>query len=512
MTAMTRNLRHISASLLAAASLAGHALPIEIEECSIASKALGREVAYSVVVPEGAAEGERYPVLYLFHGIGGDKASWMEYGDIARVMERMVAAGEIEPMIIVSPDGYLSYYSDACDGSMPYERFFTEELMAVVDSLYPTIPDRAHRAIGGFSMGGFGALSCGLRNRDRFSAIAALSPSIRTDGQYCSEGPQEGWDKQWGRTFGGKGLAGSARLTDYYKARSPYHIIDTIPVAELADMTLIIDIGDTEGSLTASNEQLHRRMNERGISHTYTVRDGGHDFECWNAAMPSALREISAKFAHNSQSSHPSQSSHLSQSSHSPSPLSVGSSEVYLPAQNPLSRRRYPVIYLRGEFSRQERQELAERAAAMTSAGKTAPMALCFLAPGDMPQAIEAEVGALRGSQRMRALVAVKTPVAEVNRLHKEENLFTSIILSEPLGSEAEADETAAIIKGHKRYPRLWIEQRPDAADYPLGSRLHILLRGHDLNHEYRVEPAAPDTLLPHWEEWLHALDKRIHI
>lgn len=503
---MTAILRHISVFILAAAALSARALPVEIEECSIASKALGRDVAYSVILPEGAYEGERYPVLYLFHGIGGDKASWMEYGDMARTMRRMVDAGEIQPMIIVSPDGYLSYYSDAIDGSLPYERFFTEELITAVDSLYPTIADRAHRAVGGFSMGGFGALSCGLRDRDRFCAIAALSPSIRTDEQYCSEGPQEGWDKQWGRTFGGKGLSGSARLTDYYKARSPYHIIDTIPVADLADMTLIIDIGDSEGSLTASNEQLHRRLNERGIPHTYTVRDGGHDFECWNAAMPGVLREISAKF------SNPSHDSRSSQYSHSPSPLSVKGSEVYLPAQNPLSRRRYPVIYLQGSFSKEERAGLARRAADMVEAGKTAPMALCFLGGADTPEAIEAEVPSLRGSQRMRALVSVKTPVSEVNRLHREENMFTSIILSEPLGGEAEADETAAIIKGHKRYPRLWIEQRPDASDYPLGSRLHILLRELDLRHEYRVEPAAADTTLPHWEEWLSALDKRIHI
>lgn len=502
---MTLRLRHIATTLSAAAFLAANALPVEIEERSIASKALGWEVAYSVILPEGASKGERYPVLYLFHGIGGDKASWMEYGDIARTMQRMVDAGEIQPMIIVSPDGYLSYYSDAIDGSLPYERFFTEELMTAVDSLYPTIADKAHRAIGGFSMGGFGALSCGLRNRDSFSAIAALSPSIRTDEQYCSEGPQDGWDKQWGRTFGGKGLSGTARLTDYYKARSPYHIIDTIPVAELADMTLIIDIGDSEGSLTASNEQLHRRLTERGIPHTYIVRDGGHDFECWNAAMPGALRQISAKFPRPSHLSQSSQSSH-------PTHLSPLSSTVYLPAQNPLSERRYPVVYLQGDFSKEEQAGLARRAADMVRSGKTAPMALCVLGENDTPEQVEAEVPSLRGSQRMRALVSVKTPVSEVNKLHKDANIFTSIILSEPLGSETEADETAAIVKSHGRYPRLWIEQRPDAADYPLASRLHILLRENDLRHEYRVSLPDTNALLPHWEEWLVALDKRIHI
>ena len=506
---MIRNIRHTATALFAAAALSASALPVEIEECSIASKALGRDVAYSVILPEGVLDGTRYPVLYLFHGIGGDKSSWMEYGDIARAMQHLVDAGEIQPMIIVSPDGYLSYYSDAIDGSFPYESFFTKELMAAVDSLYPTIANREHRAVGGFSMGGFGALSCGLRNRDRFCAIAALSPSIRTDGQYCAEGPQEGWDNQWGRTFGGKGLSGSGRLTGYYKARSPYHIIDTIPAAELADMALLVDIGDTEGSLTASNEQLHRRLNERGIAHTYIVRDGGHDFECWNAAMPGALRMISARFPQNAATG--TKAVRTPDGGHA-APLKVSRSEVYMPQQNPLSRRRYPVIYLCGDFNASQRLELSSRADAMVKAGRTAPMALCFLDPADTPAKIEAEAPSLRASQRMRALVSVGRPVSEVNALHKDANMFTSIILSEPLGPESEADETVAIIKSHGRYPRLWIEQRPAAADYPLASRLHILLRDNDLRHEYRVAHPAAGTLLPHWEEWLVALDRRIHI
>ncbi len=98
---MTRNIRHTATALFAAAALSASALPVEIEECSIASKALGRDVAYSVILPEGVLDGTRYPVLYLFHGIGGDKSSWMEYGDIVRALQHLVAAGEIQTMCIV---------------------------------------------------------------------------------------------------------------------------------------------------------------------------------------------------------------------------------------------------------------------------------------------------------------------------------------------------------------------------------------------------------------------------
>lgn len=505
---MALNPRHIILTLSLLCTLSALALPVELEHRKIKSNLLGREVEYSVIIPEGAVKGERYPVLYLLHGIGGDHTSWTEYGVMGKRLQKHMERGDVQPMIIVSPDGYLSYYSDAADGSMPYERFFTEELMAEVDSLYPTLPGRECRAIGGFSMGGFGALTLGLRNRDKFCAIAALSPSIRTDEQYCSEGPQEEWDKQWGRTFGGKGLSGKARVTDYYRARSPYHIIDTIPTSELRDMLLIVDIGDDEGTLVASNEQLHRRMSERGIKHTYRVRDGGHDFDCWNAAMEDILPVISDKFPKSRKSvALPAVVSDASRK------VMAGKSVVYLPKRNPASERQFPVVYVMGKLNAAERENLLKRTDMMTDSC-CAPLAVCFLADGDTPQRVEQRVPELRRSQRMRALVSLDLPIERVNELLRGENLFTSVILYSPRGDEKLAEETVRLVKSHSRYPRLWIVQTPESGDYPLASQLHVLLRKNDLSHQYRVSqrPSTHSVLLPDWETWIESIDKRIHI
>ena len=87
------------------------ALPIEKEGMSIYSPALKKEVSYSIILPEGYEHSDmEYPVLYMFHGIGGDYTSWLEYGNVARIMDQMTKKGEIQPFIIVIPDGYLSYY------------------------------------------------------------------------------------------------------------------------------------------------------------------------------------------------------------------------------------------------------------------------------------------------------------------------------------------------------------------------------------------------------------------
>lgn len=213
----------------------------------------------------------------MFHGIGGDYTSWLEYGNVARIMDQMTKKGEIQPFIIVIPDGYLSYYSDTYDGSFPYETFFTKELVPYIDTNYRTRKNANARSIAGFSMGGFGALSVSLRNHNLFGSVVALSPSIRTEKQYIEEGPQIGWDSQWGRIFGGVGKNGNERLTSYYKQHSPYHILSTLRNSDLKEFGIMLDIGDKEGTLCESNEELHRLLLERKIPHEWEVRSGGHD-------------------------------------------------------------------------------------------------------------------------------------------------------------------------------------------------------------------------------------------
>ena len=529
-------IRKISLTLLllpgCAANLAAQNLPVEIEAVAVPSQLLGHDVNVSVVIPQGA-DSLRYPVAYMLHGIGGDNSSWLEYGDIARTMQRLVDSGEIAPMVIVMPDGYLSYYSDAADGSLPYESFFTTELMPWVESTLPVIIDKATghtpaatTSIGGFSMGGFGALTLGLRHPDRFGAIAALSPSIRTDEKFTSEGPQEEFDKQWGRTFGAAGKTGNDRLTPYYLARSPYHILQNLP--STFGQRLLIDIGDRENTLAESNEELHRLLLDRHIPHTYRVRGGGHDFDCWNSALPSALRLFSpdpsspeaaeacrgaiyrGRVIGGDIPSGSGRDISRPYSSDSIEPQAISASELWLPSANPESRRKYPVLYVGGTIPAPLRRALAENADSLASTGAIAPLAICFLGAEDTPQTIEALRPELRQSQRMRAYLAVDDPISRFNSLHRDANLFTAAILYHPQGNEAQADEAAKIICSHGRYPRLWIVQTPDSPSYPLASRLHILLRQSDRSHKYRILPSSP--ILDHWEEWLRYLNARIHI
>ena len=48
---------------------------------------------------------QRYPVLYLLHGTGGDETVWLEQGHAAQVLDNLIASGKAEPMIVVMPNG-----------------------------------------------------------------------------------------------------------------------------------------------------------------------------------------------------------------------------------------------------------------------------------------------------------------------------------------------------------------------------------------------------------------------
>ncbi len=327
----------------------GFSQAVEKEGLSFYSHRLGQHVSYSVILPgDYYASATRYPVLYLFHGIGGDSSTWMEYGNLARLMDNMVQTEGITPFIMVMPDGYNSYYSDAFDGSFPYETFFIHEFVPYIEDMYRTCGYASGRAIAGFSMGGFGALTVGARNKEMFGAVVALAPSIRTDRQYREEMPQEGWDRQWGRIFGGKGESGARRLTRYYQEHSPYHIFLNSSARDWNNLHLFIETGDKEETLAASNDELHRLLLRKQIPHHWQVRAGGHDFYCWNASMPDAFRFLNQHFPKSGQSvaGHPEGTSAVV------STLRVDTTEVrlYMPVGSGRTDRKYPVIYVLGQL------------------------------------------------------------------------------------------------------------------------------------------------------------------
>ncbi len=136
--------------------------------------------------------GEKYPVLYLLHGIGGDEGAWLGTGRAAQILDNLIAQGKAKPMIVVMPNGNISQEAAPGNGSegltfpsfnLPntmdgkFEESF-KDIMTFVDNTYRVKTDKANQAIAGLSMGGYHACYISRYYQDRFDYIGLFSAAL----------------------------------------------------------------------------------------------------------------------------------------------------------------------------------------------------------------------------------------------------------------------------------------------------------------------------------------------
>lgn len=135
------------------------------------SKILGMETEVNLVLPDvKLLPGERYPVLYLLHGAGGDCDSWMRNSSIERY------AGKNQ-LAVVMPSAYNSCYADMVHGICCFT-YLSEELPNQLESLFPIANQPENRFVAGLSMGGRGAFLWAMRRPDFFRGAVCLSGSL----------------------------------------------------------------------------------------------------------------------------------------------------------------------------------------------------------------------------------------------------------------------------------------------------------------------------------------------
>jgi enterochelin esterase-like enzyme len=260
----------------------------------IKSTILNRDVHYTVYLPEGyETNGRNYPVTYLLHGHGDSDDGWIQFGEINRLADAAIKEGKIAPMLIVTPDGFKSFYMNAFDGSMNYEDFFIKELIPHIEKTYKVKTDKRFRGIAGLSMGGYGSLLYALKYPDLFVAAAPLSAAIWTNNDY--ENMQEArYNNYFGSSIG-KNLKGKDRLTTNWYANSIFSIIDKKTPQELGAVKYWIDCGDDD-FLTVGNTQLHITLTNKKVAHEFRMRDGDHNWTYWRTNVIEALSFISDNF------------------------------------------------------------------------------------------------------------------------------------------------------------------------------------------------------------------------
>ena len=145
-----------------------------------------RDTGVYVLLPPNYSEDKEYPVMYILHGYY-DNATWMTRPvvSIPAMLGNLIADGDAEEMIIVSPYIYCSKDMPYCTGmdlqnSLNYDNFINDlltDLMPFIESTFSVAKGRDNTAITGFSMGGREALFIGFTRPDLFGYIGGVCPA-----------------------------------------------------------------------------------------------------------------------------------------------------------------------------------------------------------------------------------------------------------------------------------------------------------------------------------------------
>jgi S-formylglutathione hydrolase FrmB len=146
------------------------AIPLQerITLYQVHSASLGKPMALTIVFPAGyTARAEPWPVLFFLHGLGRHERTLI---DDLPSRERLLA----QPYLIVLPRGENGWYFDSpFDPGRQYAAWL-DEAIALAGKVARLSPDSAHRAIGGWSAGGFGSTWACLRHPNAFSVLATI--------------------------------------------------------------------------------------------------------------------------------------------------------------------------------------------------------------------------------------------------------------------------------------------------------------------------------------------------
>ena len=148
------------------------------------------QVKYALVyLPASYDAGKAYNALYIIHGGGGSQESFLSK-EFLSMLDHMIASGELEPLIVVSPTYYRPDETDKTPGSSGnavavFARELKADIIPAVESRFHTFAEttdaagqrasRDHRAIGGFSMGSVTTWYAFLDALDAFRWFMPLS-------------------------------------------------------------------------------------------------------------------------------------------------------------------------------------------------------------------------------------------------------------------------------------------------------------------------------------------------
>jgi enterochelin esterase-like enzyme len=225
-----------------------------------------RTVDFTIAYPPGSRVGAALPVCLVLHGYGANQSTALTIGNYPAYLADAVADG-VPPFALASVDGGDGYWHPH-----PHD----DPLGMLFDEFLPLLAARGLRtarlAVLGFSMGGFGALLCGLTAPTRFVSIAASSPAFwpsYADAQHVNKGA----------------FSSAAEWTRYGNLLGRATDIGKLPVE--------INVGESD-SFAPVIRELRDRLPDPSV---VRISKGCHDESYWRSQAPAQLHTIGTALA-----------------------------------------------------------------------------------------------------------------------------------------------------------------------------------------------------------------------
>ncbi len=242
------------------------------------SKALFRTVPINVILPvdkiDGSTfsysmeDGYRFKTLYLLHGLLGSSIDWVNGTRIQRWAEE-------KNLAVVMPSGDNSFYVNSHIEKNDYSTFIGEELVEITRKMFPLSDRPEDTFIAGLSMGGYGAITNGIRYSGTFSHIAGLSSAIHMfykefEHQSIEESVFDGLDRA-AKTADNPEVA----LKELLDSKRP------VPKFYMAC--------GTDDGLFDANVKFRDFLVAKGCDVTWYEGEGGHDWDFWDSQIKRVL-------------------------------------------------------------------------------------------------------------------------------------------------------------------------------------------------------------------------------
>lgn len=245
-----------------------HAIAGKVDTILIQSNYLKKATKFVIIQPTNQNQQnnsqERYPVVYLLNGYGGD------YGQWPITTPQLTKTADDLKIIFVCPDGGIGswYFDSPIDSSIRYESYITKELVPYIDANFSTKASPNSRAITGLSMGGHGALYLAIRHSDIFGAAGSTSGGVDF----------RAFPKRWDI---------KKALGEYESNKErwyEYTVMRQVELLKNNQLALIIDCGIDDFFMPA-NRALHEKLLQLKIEHDYIERPGEHNHIYWGSSV-----------------------------------------------------------------------------------------------------------------------------------------------------------------------------------------------------------------------------------